>query len=202
MDSDTSYQMLGSNKYVYAENLRITSVNTTNNGNTENAQGEIRPILGVTKCELNGDSEKIDRILACGSIRNYGIIIYTSSDKNPNGTSTWRVGRFINRKPEDLEEIDDEYKKINEVYRDDEFHNLTFTKIFDSRHSTDVKKFSIEFRYEDEDVIKLREIFSFKQTGLTDNGEVIGEFMMHKKIPNVYKKIKYRGIETLKDIFG
>ncbi len=54
----------------------------------------------------------------------------------------------------------------------------------------------------DEDVIKLREIFSFKQTGLTDNGEVIGEFMMHKKIPNVYKKIKYRGIETLKDIFG
>ena len=56
--------------------------------------------------------------------------------------------------------------------------------------------------YFDEDVIKLREIFSFKQTGLTDNGEVIGEFMMHKKIPNVYKKIKYRGIETLKDIFG
>ncbi len=54
----------------------------------------------------------------------------------------------------------------------------------------------------DEDIIKLREIFSFKQTGLTDNGEVIGEFMMHKKIPNVYKKIKYRGIETLKDIFG
>ena len=54
----------------------------------------------------------------------------------------------------------------------------------------------------DEDVIKLREIFSFKQTGLTDNGEVIGEFMMHKKIPNVYKKINYRGIETLKDIFG
>lgn len=54
----------------------------------------------------------------------------------------------------------------------------------------------------DEDIIKLREIFSFKQTGLTDNGEVIGEFMMHKKVPNVYKKIKYRGIETLKDIFG
>ena len=54
----------------------------------------------------------------------------------------------------------------------------------------------------DEDVIKLREIFGFKQTGLTDNGEVIGEFMMHKKVPNVYKKIKYRGIESLKDIFG
>lgn len=53
-----------------------------------------------------------------------------------------------------------------------------------------------------EDVIRLREIFSFKQTGLTDNGEVIGEFMMHKKVPNVYKKIKNRGIESLTDIFG
>ena len=42
-------------------------------------------------------------------------------------------------------------------------------------------------------MIELKEIFNFKQTGLTDNGEVIGEFMMHKKIPNVYKKIKYRG---------
>lgn len=53
----------------------------------------------------------------------------------------------------------------------------------------------------DDDMIKLREIFGFKQTGLTDNNEVIGEFNMKKKAPNVYKKITYRGIETLKDIF-
>ncbi len=53
-----------------------------------------------------------------------------------------------------------------------------------------------------DDMIKLKEIFSFKQTGLTDKGEVIGEFMMNKRTPSVYKKITYRGIETLKDIFG
>ena len=53
-----------------------------------------------------------------------------------------------------------------------------------------------------EDMIKLREVFSFKQTGVTSNGEVIGEFMMNKKTPDVYKKITSRGIETLKDIFG
>ena len=53
-----------------------------------------------------------------------------------------------------------------------------------------------------EDMIKLREIFGFKQTGVTENGEVIGEFMMRKKVPSVYKKITYRGIESLKDIFG
>lgn len=52
-----------------------------------------------------------------------------------------------------------------------------------------------------EDMIKLREVFGFKQTGVTEKGEVIGEFMMNKKVPNVYKKIKYRGIESLKDIF-
>ena len=53
-----------------------------------------------------------------------------------------------------------------------------------------------------EDVIKLKEVFSFKQTGVTEKGEVIGEFMMNKKAPEVYKKITSRGIESLKDIFG
>ncbi len=53
----------------------------------------------------------------------------------------------------------------------------------------------------DKDIIKLKEIFSFKQTGLLDNGEVNGEFLMHNYVPNVYGKIKSRGIDTLKDIF-
>lgn len=50
--------------------------------------------------------------------------------------------------------------------------------------------------------IKLKEIFGFKQTGLSENDEVIGEFVMHKYIPLVYQKIKARGIDTLSDIFG
>ena len=52
-----------------------------------------------------------------------------------------------------------------------------------------------------DDMIKLREIFEFKQLGLTENGEVNGEFYMSKKVPNVYKKITSRGIDTLNDIF-
>ena len=53
-----------------------------------------------------------------------------------------------------------------------------------------------------DDVINLNEIFSFKQVGLTANGEVMGEFVMSKKVPEVYKKIKRAGIDTIDDIFG
>lgn len=53
-----------------------------------------------------------------------------------------------------------------------------------------------------DDVINLKEIFSFKQVGLTANGEVMGEFVMSKKVPEVYKKIKRAGIDTIDDIFG
>lgn len=53
-----------------------------------------------------------------------------------------------------------------------------------------------------DDVINLNEIFSFKQVGLTSNGEVMGEFVMSKKVPEVYKKIKRAGIDTIDDIFG
>ena len=53
----------------------------------------------------------------------------------------------------------------------------------------------------DKDTIKLKEIFAFKQKGITDNGEVIGEFVLHKYTPKVYEQIKSRGIDTLKDIF-
>ena len=52
-----------------------------------------------------------------------------------------------------------------------------------------------------DDVINLNEIFSFKQDGLTSNGEVMGEFVMSKKVPEVYKKIKRAGIDDIDDIF-
>lgn len=51
------------------------------------------------------------------------------------------------------------------------------------------------------DAIELKEIFSFKQTGMMKNGEVIGEFLLHKYKPTVYGKITSRGIDTLSDIF-
>lgn len=49
--------------------------------------------------------------------------------------------------------------------------------------------------------IKLKEIFAFKQSGITDNGEVDGEFTLYDGIPKVYKKIKARGVDSIDDIF-
>lgn len=53
-----------------------------------------------------------------------------------------------------------------------------------------------------DDMIVLKEIFNFKQTGLTENGEVDGAFDLKKRVPTVYKKIKSRGINDLDDIFN
>lgn len=47
----------------------------------------------------------------------------------------------------------------------------------------------------------LKEIFSFKQKGLTSRGEVDGEFSQNTKKIEVIKKIRARGIESVNDIF-
>ena len=47
-----------------------------------------------------------------------------------------------------------------------------------------------------------KEIFKFRQTGVLENGDVDGEFLLHKYIPKVYQRIKSKGIDDLKDIFG
>lgn len=52
-----------------------------------------------------------------------------------------------------------------------------------------------------DDEIKTKEVFQFKQTGTKEDGEVIGEFLMHKYVPKVYSIIKSRGI-SLEDMFG
>lgn len=49
--------------------------------------------------------------------------------------------------------------------------------------------------------IEVKEIFSFEQKGLTESGEVIGEFKLHNKEPKVYLKMKSRGIKELDYLF-
>ena len=51
------------------------------------------------------------------------------------------------------------------------------------------------------DKVALKEIFAFRENGLSDEGNVRGEFMVYKYTPKVYEKIKRKGI-ILKDIFG
>jgi len=50
--------------------------------------------------------------------------------------------------------------------------------------------------------IVIKEIFSFNQTGLTSNNEVIGEFKLHNYKPIVYEKIKNKGFDELDSIFN
>lgn len=53
----------------------------------------------------------------------------------------------------------------------------------------------------DGDIIKLKEIFAFRQKGLTESGEINGEFVLYNYVPNVYKKITSKGIHSVDDIF-
>ena len=54
--------------------------------------------------------------------------------------------------------------------------------------------------FKDEKVL-LKEIFAFKESGLSEQGDVRGEFIVYKHTPKVYDKMKRKGI-VLKDIFG
>ena len=51
------------------------------------------------------------------------------------------------------------------------------------------------------EMVKLKEIFSFKEVGIRENGDVEGEFTKQDYVPNVYNKIKRKGID-LTNIFG
>ncbi len=52
-----------------------------------------------------------------------------------------------------------------------------------------------------DDVIELKQIFAFKQTGILDNGDVDGEFIQLKYKPKVYETMKAFGVDSIKDIF-
>ena len=53
----------------------------------------------------------------------------------------------------------------------------------------------------DKGEIKLNEVFAFNQTGITKEGEVIGEFVLNKSSKETYDRIKSFGIDDLDDIF-
>lgn len=53
----------------------------------------------------------------------------------------------------------------------------------------------------DDDEIKLKEIFAFKQTGIINGKEVDGEFIKYEYVPKIYQELKDKGIDDLKDIF-
>ena len=52
-----------------------------------------------------------------------------------------------------------------------------------------------------DDKVALREILSFKEEGVSDQGSVMGEFIVYKHTPKVYDRIKRKGIQ-LDNMFG
>ena len=49
--------------------------------------------------------------------------------------------------------------------------------------------------------VNIRQIFSYKQSGVMDDGTVEGEFKISRGVPRVYDKIKRKGIDRLDKTF-
>lgn len=123
MNSDLSYSMIQDGQYVRGENVRVTGLNQVGEANLTNGVGEIRPIEGVKITESNIQPTKI---LATGSIRDIGVIVYQDSVDN-----IWKVGVFKNGHPDDIQVI------------------------FNSEEEPQTDKFSIVLHHEIEDLDKL-----------------------------------------------
>lgn len=52
-----------------------------------------------------------------------------------------------------------------------------------------------------EDQIELKTIFEFKYDGIDSNNMILGNFVTNNYVPEVYKKLKSRGINDLDDLF-
>lgn len=131
MNTDLSYQMIQEGQYTFGQNIRINALNQTGSSDTNNAQGEVRPIEGV----VNVGSFSYDSILAVNTIRNIGCVIYTKD-------GTWRIGRFEN-------------KIGDNVNKDDLIQSVEIQEILNTGQATDVQKFSTVLRYENENNVML-----------------------------------------------
>ena len=53
-----------------------------------------------------------------------------------------------------------------------------------------------------DDTINTQTIFEFKENGIDESKNVLGEFVLYDYLPNVYTKLKNRGITEIDDIFN
>lgn len=130
MDTDSSYDMIDEGKYVYGENIRITTNNLIYEYiNSNNKEGIVTPVEAGIDVQVNSKDvpNNIDRILAVASIKKVGVIIVRDITKH------WYILRV---------------EKIS----DDKFD---MTCIYKSSKTTNRDKFSIVFNEELEDLYKL-----------------------------------------------
>lgn len=171
MNTDSSYTLIDDGSYTMAKNIRTNSTNATNNTNSQNAYGEVKPIEGLlvgteisyyipisgatlenfddnTKWQSTTKYSTIKSILATGTIRQYGIIIF-EYDVQQQDRGNWAVAVFKNK----IGETED-YKTDGGDQED--IPNKLYV-IFDAKQTVTegIQKFSIVTRYENDESIKV-----------------------------------------------
>lgn len=139
MNSDSGIEDIKENQYIEARNLRITKYSDGHVNKLTNLQEQIRPIEGVQE-QVYLNIKQDSRIIAQGSVRDYGIVII--QEKNSNGWyGPWSIYRF---------KISDGYSRKRIILEEQPIFGPT-----NVNEEQFKKKPTIQFRYEDKDNIKL-----------------------------------------------
>lgn len=144
LNSDDDISVVSTNQYLDATNIRISQYKDGNDGSKENRNGVLTPIKGAkVACIISGmpESYKNFKVVATGSIRDYGVVVCTCKN---NGKETLVVFRFKNA--------------IGGALHNQDFYYLNAPDLIVNAplaHTNYPDKFSIQLNYESEDNIKL-----------------------------------------------
>lgn len=144
LNSDDDISVVSTNQYLDATNIRISQYKDGNDGSKENRNGVLTPIKGAkVACIISGmpESYKNFKVVATGSIRDYGVVVCTCKN---NGKETLVVFRFKNA--------------IGGALHNQGFYYLNAPDLIVNAplaHTDYPDKFSIQLNYESEDNIKL-----------------------------------------------
>lgn len=144
LNSDDDISVVSTNQYLDATNIRISQYKDGNDSSKENRNGVLTPIKGAkVACVISGmpESYKNFKVVATGSIRDYGVVVCTCKN---NDIETLVVFRFKNA--------------IGGALHNQDFHYLNAPDLIVNAplaHTNYPDKFSIQLNYESEDNIKL-----------------------------------------------
>lgn len=144
LNSDDDISVVSTNQYLDATNIRISQYKDGNDGSKENRNGVLTPIKGAkVACVISEmpESYKNFKVVATGSIRDYGVVVCTCKN---NDTETLVVFRFKNA--------------IGGALHNQDFYYLNAPDLIVNAplaHTNYPDKFSIQLNYESEDNIKL-----------------------------------------------
>ena len=133
MNTDTSWDMVGSDQYVYGENIRITNnALVAENINSNTTEGIVTPVWwrsigSMSTLDRDGEDAgypEYDSILACDSIGNIGVVIAKHHDDN-----YWDIVRYTKSEdPEQEDEVKIIFTSDEEVPEDIQRFSLVLNK--------------------------------------------------------------------------